>query len=99
MTIAEVHDDLLDLVKPKGTKLAVRSYFSLVKDSKGKQMSKDATICLMCKKKVIAKGGNTSNLLSHVKIYYPLEHVKLKKTIDATKQCGKDGKSSKVWLQ
>ena len=50
----------------------------------------------MCKKKVIAKGGNTSNLLSHVKIYHPLEHVKLKKSVDASKRCGKDGESSKA---
>ena len=96
MTMAEVRDDLLDLVKPKGTKSAVWSYFGFVKDSEGKQTSKDAAICLMCKKKVIAKGGNTSNLLSHVKIYHPLEHVKLKKSVDASKRCGKDAESSKA---
>ena len=94
--MAEVLDNLLDLVKPKGTKVAVWSYFGSVKDSEGKQMSKDATICLMCKKKVVAKGGNTLNLLSHVKIYHPLEHIKLKKSVDASKWCGKDDESSKA---
>ena len=32
----------------------------------------DSVVCRNCKKPVLAKGGNTSNLLSHLKLHHPL---------------------------
>ena len=31
-------------------------------------------ICRLCKKSVVGKDGNTSNMLSHLKVHHPLQH-------------------------
>ena len=34
----------------------------------------DKAICRLCRKSVLARGGNTSNLVSHLKKHHPKEH-------------------------
>ena len=50
-------------------------------------------ICRLCKKLVSAKGGNTSNLLSHLKVHHPQRHLEVKK---ANSKSGKDKDHAKT---
>ena len=49
----------------------------------------DIVICHLCKKSV-AKGGNTSNMLSHLKVHQPLEHNEAQAAA-AKSYCSKQG--------
>ena len=52
-------------------------------------------ICRLCKKSVSVKGGNTSNLLSHLKVHHPhLEVKKANSKSDKDKDHAKTGKAS-----
>lgn len=42
-------------------------YFGLKADEKGQPLRTDEAICRLCRKIVLAKGGNTTNLRSHLK--------------------------------
>ena len=67
--------DTLVSISTEGKSL-VWAYFgyeansSEVKEGKGL----DIVICYFCKKPVVKKGGNTSNMLSHLKVHHPLQH-------------------------
>ena len=67
-----------------------------IRNNEGKEKSKNAVICRVCTKTVLVKGGNTSNLLSHIKIHHLLQHTELTKSINAnrpskqTRECSKD---------
>ncbi|XP_029360102.1 uncharacterized protein LOC115044903 isoform X2 [Echeneis naucrates] len=57
----------MDLVsKPRG-KSIVWMYFGLKADEKGQPLNSGEAICRLCRKIVLAKGGNTTNLRSHLK--------------------------------
>ena len=64
----------MELVARKNRTSPVWSYFGLEKDSDGKIKSGDVTVCRKCYQHVRAKGGNTSNLLSHLRIHHPTIH-------------------------
>ena len=57
----------LNLVKKPNTKSSVWTYFGLEADESDKPLrdKEDSPVCRACKKSVLAKGGNTSNLLTH----------------------------------
>ena len=56
----------LNLVKKPNTKCSVWTYSGSEADESDKPLcDKDSTVCRACKKSVLAKGGNTSNLLTH----------------------------------
>ena len=76
------------VLKSRGTKSAVWIYFGFEADEEGKPKVQDAVICRLCKKSVSAKGGNTSNLLSHLKVHLPQRHLEVKKA--NSKPSGKD---------
>ena len=59
-----------ELVAKKGTTLHVWTFFGLSKEEK----DSDKAICRLCQKSVLAHGGNTSNLVSHLKNHHPKEH-------------------------
>lgn len=59
--------------KPK-TVSVVWNYFGLEQDEEGKPKNDDVAICRRCKRRVQARGGNTSNLLSHLRTHHPLQH-------------------------
>ncbi|XP_028254541.1 uncharacterized protein LOC114431018 [Parambassis ranga] len=57
----------MDLIsKPRG-KSIVWLYFGLKADEKGRPLNSEEVICRLCRKIVLAKGGNTTNLRSHLK--------------------------------
>lgn len=53
----------------------------------------DQVICRTCKKSVVAKGGNTSNMLSHLKVHHPILHAEAREA-SAKSKAGKRKKSS-----
>lgn len=63
MTEASTSSD--NVVKPKGANSAVWTYFGVEKTKE--KRSEVAVFCRMCKKKVSAKGSNTSNLVTHIR--------------------------------
>ena len=74
--------------KSRGTKSAVWIYFGFEADVEGRPKVQDAVICRLCKKPVSVKSGNTSNLLSHLKVHHPQRHSEVKKA--NSKPSGKD---------
>jgi len=42
------------------------------------KISKDKCLCHKCKKSFEAKGGNTSNLISHLRSHHPNIHLEFK---------------------
>ena len=71
-------------------------YFGFKPDAEGKANVQDSAICRLCKK-VLARGGNTSNLFAHLKVHHPLKHaevIQAKKT--SSRPSGKDRESSKA---
>ena len=58
------------LIKKKGTTSQVWTFFGLEKEG----TDSDKVICRVCKKYVLAHGGNTSNLVSNLRNNHPKEH-------------------------
>ena len=81
-------------MKLRGTKSAVWIYFGFEADEEGRPKVQDAVIGRLCKKSVSAKGGNTSNLLSHLKVHLPQRHLEVKKA--NSKPSGKDKDHAKT---
>ena len=69
--MADVAD--VSLVKKPSTKSIVWNYFGLQADGDGKIIleKEDRPVCRACKKAVQAKGGNTTNLLTHLRDHHP----------------------------
>lgn len=57
----------MDLVSKPRSKSTVWLYFGLKADEKGRPLNSEEAICRLCRKIVLAKGGNTTNLRSHLK--------------------------------
>ena len=61
-----------DLVsKPGARKSPVWEHFGFQADENGKPVDKDHPRCKLCSRAVATKGGNTSNLLSHLRNAHP----------------------------
>ena len=75
LTMAKTHAEER-LIKKPNSKSVVWNYFGL----KANEYSiilpeeEERSICRTCKKAVLAKGGNTSNLLTHLRDHYPDLH-------------------------
>ena len=54
-------------------------YFGFETDGEGKTKDNDRPTCRLCMKRVLAKGGNTSNLLLHLRVHHPSKFDKVKK--------------------
>ena len=54
-------------------------YFGFKTDGEGKTKDSDRPTCCLCIKRVLAKGGNTSNLLSHLHVHHPSKFDEVKK--------------------
>ena len=61
-----------------GTKSIVWDYFGLEKGKDGKAIDEGKVVCRSCRKHVMAKQGNTSNLLTHLRIYHSKLHSEVK---------------------
>ena len=64
------------ITKTKSVKSAVWKYFSYKDEA---AMKEETAVCRICCKAVAARGGNTSNLISYLKIYHPLKHEEFQK--------------------
>ncbi|KAJ8287949.1 hypothetical protein COCON_G00006080 [Conger conger] len=60
------------LVSKKGANAPIWQCFGFVGDENGKPVDTDTPICKLCMRSVSAKGGNTSNLRTHLRKNHPL---------------------------
>ncbi|XP_073809273.1 uncharacterized protein isoform X2 [Danio rerio] len=85
---------------PKRLKSAVWEYFGYYKDPGGTIIADGRPVCRMCRKKVSARSGNTSNMQHHLRDHHPMEFAKLnrKHAVPCRKRlreaAGIDGSSS-----
>ena len=66
-----------ELVAKKNTYSPVWTFFGLKKDHEDDD---DSVICRLCQAVVLAQGGNTSSLFSHLKIHHAKEHASIEKS-------------------
>ncbi|XP_041790448.1 uncharacterized protein LOC121604870 isoform X2 [Chelmon rostratus] len=57
----------MDLISKPRSKSLVWMYFGLKADEKGQPLNSGEAVCRLCRKIVLAKGGNTTNLRSHLR--------------------------------
>ncbi|XP_039511670.1 zinc finger BED domain-containing protein 4 isoform X2 [Pimephales promelas] len=62
---------------PKRLKSVVWEYFGYLKDPGGTILVDGYPVCRMCRKKVSARAGNTSNMMHHLRDHHPKEFAKL----------------------
>ncbi|XP_026117831.1 zinc finger BED domain-containing protein 1 isoform X1 [Carassius auratus] len=62
---------------PKRLKSAVWEYFGYLKDSGGTILADGYPVCRLCRKKVSARTGNTSNMAHHLRDHHPKEFAKM----------------------
>ena len=64
------------LVSKKKVVSPVWDHFGLQADSEGKVIEEEAevAVCRKCHNHVLARGGNTSNLISHLRVHHPMLH-------------------------
>ena len=73
--MAEAHAEER-LIKKPNSKSVVWNYFGLKANEYGIILpEEERPICRTCKKAVPAKGGNTSNLLTHLRDHHPDPHA------------------------
>ena len=72
-----------DLVEKKGTTSYVWNFFGIKKDD---DTDKDSIICRICRKSILARGGNTSNLSSHLRNHHPKEYAAVTKAKESKKK-------------
>ena len=71
------------ITKIKSVKSDVWKYFGYKDEA---AMKEETTVYRICHKAVAARGGNTSNLISHLKIHHPLKHEEFQKVNTAESQ-------------
>ncbi len=67
MSLEEVIEFVEEFVPKPGTKSELWTYFGMKKGSSGKAIDDGSVYCKLCRSRVHAKGGNTSNLRVHLK--------------------------------
>ncbi|KAJ8354692.1 hypothetical protein SKAU_G00222590 [Synaphobranchus kaupii] len=68
------------LVSKKGVNSPIWKLFGFIGDENGQPVDKDAPTCKLCMKSVAARGGNTSNLRTHLINNHPLHASRLPAT-------------------
>lgn len=81
------------LVEKKGTTSYVWNFFGVKKDEE-----KDTAICRLCHKSILARGGNTSNLTSHLRNHHPKEYAAVTEAKESKKKKQTPEKSRQVTL-
>ena len=71
--------------KPKTTS-AVWQYFGFIANEEGRPKNEQQPICKLCKKTVLSRGSNTSNLFAHLRANHPSTHQLIKKAKPSTNQ-------------
>ena len=72
-----------NLVAKKGTTSYVWNFFGVKKDD---DKEKDTAICRLCFKSVLARGGNTSNLTSHLWNHHAKEYAAVTKAKESKRK-------------
>ncbi|XP_018556549.1 uncharacterized protein LOC108900151 isoform X2 [Lates calcarifer] len=67
LRVAEKGHTNMDLITKPRSKSVVWMYFGLKADEKGQPLNSGEAVCRLCRKIVLAKGGNTTNLRSHLR--------------------------------
>ena len=67
-----------ELVSKAKARSPVWNYFGFKPGADGKPLDESTAVCRICKRSVAAKGGNTSNLFSHLKKQHPREFADAK---------------------
>ncbi|KAG9280417.1 zinc finger BED domain-containing protein 1-like [Astyanax mexicanus] len=100
-----------DLVQKKGVTSPIWQYFGFQADEHGEPLDINAVKCRLCRKSIMTKDGNTSNLRAHLRIHHPNECAKLGLTkgesssssqpsiIGAFAKCGKYKRDSAKWQE
>ena len=87
---------MCELVSKENSTSLVWNYFGFKAGEDGKPINSEKAICRVTsgctKKPVLAKGGNTSNLLTHLKRHHPKQYAEL---IEAQEKKKAKDKSSK----
>ena len=78
MATIDVETSEPQLVSKTKAKSPVWNYFGFKPGPDGRPEDQSATICRVCKRSVAAKGGNTSNLFSHLKKQHPKTFAEVK---------------------
>ena len=88
----------VELVEKKGTTSYVWTFFGLKKDH---SQDSEQVIYRLCRNSVIARGGNTSNLFSHLQNHHPKEHTDASKakTLKGKRKMNDDDQSKQITLQ
>ena len=66
-----------ELVPKRNTKAPVWEYFGLEKDKDGATVDDGRFTCRICRRKVLARNGNTSNLTAHLRNSHPRTYSQL----------------------
>ena len=74
---------MAEVASKSGTKSLVWDYFGLQLGADGKPVDDGSAVCRSCRKRVLAKHGNTSNLLAHLRTNHPAVHSQAKAAMDA----------------
>ena len=70
-----------ELVKKSGTKSVLWDFFGLEQGRDGELIDDGSVICRSCRRRVIARSGNTSNLLAHLKANHPKIYSEAKESM------------------
>ena len=62
--------EMAELLRKAGVKSLVWDYFGVKKSTSGGIVNNGTATCRECKQSVVAKHGNTSNLLSHLRNHH-----------------------------
>ena len=68
-----------EIIPKLGTKTEVWQYFGLLIGPNGQAIDDGSAYCKLCRKKVLAKSGNTSNLKAHLKNNHKTVYCQLQK--------------------
>ena len=67
-----------ELVPKIGTKSVVWEYFGLERGVEGRPIDDGSVVCRSCRRRVLARNGNTSNLLAYLKANHAKIHSEVK---------------------
>jgi len=67
-----------ELVPKIGMKSVVWEYFGLEHGVEGRPIDDGSVVCRSCRQRVLARNGNTSNLLAHLKANHAKIHSEVK---------------------
>ena len=61
------------------TSTSVTVLYGNIRDGNGRVKNDEEAVCCLCSKEVLAKGSNTSNLISHLHVHHPLQYIDFQK--------------------